>query len=361
MEKKRLSGIDAVRTAAILFVIVLHAITLSGVLDGARTWQWSLALYARQLTTAAVPLFLMLSGYLQRKKSFTLSYYKGILPLYLSYFVISALCMAAYAVSGAINGNMDLTFVTAVYKILNFSANGYAWYFEMYLGLFLLIPFLNMAYNCIATKRGKQILIGSLVFLTILPDTIAGFSPYYDGSGSTVALNIFPDFFKAMYPITFYYIGSFIAEYKPRLSRVKRILGVLLVPLLPTVLIALYTHLRGGYAWYLLNGFQTITVLFTALAVFLALYDLEIKNSVAQKALSQIALCAFEMYLLSYLWDNLLYSILGLGQKLPAALLVLIVFTGSFLLATLLRLILQPISRWLLRIVDRFSADTTVL
>lgn len=361
MEKKRLGGIDAVRTAAILFVIVLHAISLSGILDGERTWQWTVALYVRQFTVSSVPLFLMLSGFLQRKKTFTLAYYKGIIPLYLSYFVISVLCMAAYAVSGAIRGNMDLTFVTAVYKILNFSANGYAWYFEMFLGLFLLIPFLNMVYNAIATKRGKLILVGSLVFLTLLPDTIAGFSPYYDGSGSTVALNIFPDFFKSMYPLTFYYVGCLIAEYKPHLATWKKWVAFLLAPALPTVLIALYTQMRGGYAWYLFNGFQTLAVLLTALAVFLALYDLEIKSVLARKTLAQIALCTFEMYLLSYLWDNLTYTVLNLDARFPLLLLIALVFFAAFLSAFVLRLVLQPIGKGIAKLATRFLGDTSLL
>ncbi len=361
MEKKRLNGIDAVRVAAILFVIVLHAISLSGILDGERTWQWSFALYVRQLTVSSVPLFLMLSGFLQRKKAFSLAYYKGIIPLYLSYFVISALCMVAYAISGALNGNMDLTLLTAIYKILNFSANGYAWYFEMYLGLFLVIPFLNMVYSGITTKRGKLILIGSLAFLTLLPDTIAGFSPYYDGSGSTVALNIFPDFFKSAYPITFYYIGSFIAEYKPRLSCVKKVSVLLLAPLLPTVLIAWYTQMRGAYAWYLFNGFQTVAVLLTALAVFLSFYDLEVPNTFAKKTLSQIALCTFEMYLLSYLWDNLFYTMLDLDSKISFLCLIPLVFVCAFLSALLLRMILQPIGKGIMKLFDRWICDTTAL
>ncbi len=360
MEKKRLGGIDAVRTAAILFVIVLHAISLSGILDSERTWQWSVALYVRQLTVSSVPLFLMLSGFLQRKKTFSFAYYKGIIPLYLSYFVISALCMVAYAIVGAANGNMDLTLVTAFYKILNFSANGYAWYFEMYLGLFLLIPFLNMAYHAIATCRGKLILIGSLVFLTLLPDTVAGFSPYYDGSGSTVALNVFPDFFKSMYPITFYYIGCFIAEYKPRLSAWKKVLFLLLAPAIPTLLIATYTHMRGGYAWYLFNGFQTLTVLLTALAVFLTLYDLE-PGGALKKVLAQIALCSFEMYLFSYLWDNLFYTVLDLDANLPVLLLIPMVLAGAFLSAAVLRILLRPVAGGVGKLTDRFLNDSTLL
>jgi len=359
MNEKRIGGIDLVRTAAILFVILLHSITLSGILDGARTWQWGIALYVRQLAMSAVPLFLMLSGYLQRKKKFCLSYYRSIFPLYLSYAVISALCMLAYAVQGYLQGNMDLTFVTAVYKILNFSANGYAWYFEMYLGLFLLIPFLNMIYGGIRTKCGKLILIGSLVFLTILPDTIAGFSPYY--SGSTVALNIFPDFFKSMYPITFYYIGSYIAEYKPRIPNFVKGISLLVAPAVPMALVVLYTWLRRGYAWYLLNGFQTLTVMMTALAVFLTLYDVEIRPLLLRKGCAHIALCTFEMYLLSYLWDNLLYTVLDLDTKIPIPALAALVFAGTFLSAFVLRLLLRPLNAAIEKLTNCLIGSTEEL
>ena len=361
MEKKRLSGLDAVRTAAIVFVIIIHSIALSQVLDGERNVAWHICLYLRQLSAACVPLFLMLSGYLQKGKCFSVSYYCGIIPLYISYFVISALCVGAYAINGYIGGNMDMTFVTAVYQILNFTANGYSWYFEMFIGLFLLIPLLNMVYTSIATKRGKLILIGIFAFLTLMPDTIAGFSPYYDGSGSTVALNIFPDFFKSLYPVTFYFMGSYIAEFKPHISCLKKVCSVLLAPLISAIIIAAYSHARGGYAWYVLNGFQTVTVALVATAVFLALYDLDVRPAFLEKAVECISKHTFEMYLLSYLWDNLFYSVLGLGQKLPIVLMMILVLTCSFVSAWLLRLLLTPFSRLVMRPLGKLLADKEAL
>jgi len=351
MEKKRLIGLDIVRTAAILFVIVLHATSLSGVFDGEKNVQWGICLYLRQLCMSSVPLFLILSGYLQKNKKLTAAYYLGIIPLYLSYAVISALCMLAYAVQGYINGNMDMTFVTAVYKILDFSANGYAWYFEMFLGLFLLIPFLNMLYGAIETKCGKLVLIATLAFLTLLPDTVSGFAPYYGGT-SSVTLGIFPDFFKSLYPVVYYYIGSFIAEYKPKLSGAKKLIA-LCAPVLPTGIIALYTYVRGGYAWYMLNGFQTFTVALTAICVFISLYDIDFAFEPAKRVFSCISKNTFEMYLFSYLWDNLFYSVLGLGAKLPLALMVLLVFTCSLVSAVVLRVVLNPISKGISKAISK--------
>ena len=348
MKTERMHGIDMVRVAAIAFVIVLHATSTSGGLDRPGTLTWLVLLYLRHLTLSAVPLFLMLSGYLQNRKTFSASYYRGILPLYLSYAVISALCLLANYVRGA--ETFDL--VNAVYRIMNFSANGYAWYFEMYIGLFLWIPFLNMVYHGIRTRAGKHVLLLSLTVLTLLPDTIAGFAPYYDGSGSPVALNIFPDFFKSVYPFTYYFFGCYFSEFGPKLRGAKKLLG-LLPPILPVALVSLYTQRRTAYAWYMCNGFQTVTVCLTALFVFAALYDLKVRPRFLQKGMEQIALCAFEMYLLSYLWDSLFYHTIVPDKQIPYAIATPLVFLCSFISAWILRLILRPACTWTAHIFDR--------
>lgn len=352
MVKERAHGIDAVRTAAIMFVVVLHAVSISGILDQQMSLRWGVALYARHLTLACVPLFLMLTGYLQSRKTFCVRYYRSIIPLIVSYAAINLLCVIArWWLEGEV-----FYWKNAVYSMFNFTANEYAWYFEMYIGLFLLIPFLNMVYQGIRTRAGKHILLASLAILTLLPDTLAGFSPYYNGSGSTVALDIVPDFFKSMYPITFYFLGCYIAEYKPKLVGARKLV-VLCAPVLPAGLVVLYTYVRSWYAWYLCNGFQTITVAITAVCVFVVLYDIEIKSEPMRKAAEQIALCTFELYLLSYLWDSLVYSVAALHTRLPLAVTASIVFFGSFLSAWLLRLCLRPASKILLRVYDRIFGD----
>lgn len=344
MEKERQPGLDLVRAAAIFFVIVLHGITMRGALDAALlTPVWCAKVFVRYLALSAVPLFLMLSGYLQAGKRPTKAYYRGILPLYLSYFAIAALCMAA-----RIYRTDPLSSVwTALYKILDFSADGYAWYFEMYIGLFLLIPFLNLAYAHIPTRTGKRLLLASLVFLTLMPETLVSFAPYY--GGGSLNLRILPDFFESLYPITFYFVGSYVGEYRPRLCTWQRLLFVPLSVVLPTALCIGFTAARGEYAWYMMNGFSTLTVLGTATAVFLTLYDLPVRTKAVRCAAAAVSHCTFEMYLLSYLWDQLLYGRLSL----PLSVTVLLVLVTSFCSAWLLRLVLHPAARGLCALYDK--------
>ena len=348
MEKERQPGLDLVRAAAIFFVIVLHGITMRGALgDGGITPVWCAKGFVRYLSLSAVPLFLMLSGYLQAGKRPTKAYYRGLLPLYLSYFVIAALCMTAEAIYAHAAVEAMPSLPMALYRILDFSADGYAWYFEMYIGLFLLIPFLNLAYAHSPTRAGKHMLLASLVFLTLMPETLVSFAPYY--GGSSLNLRILPDFFESLYPITFYFVGSYIGEYRPRLRTWQRLLSVPLSVALPTTLCIGFTAVRGEYAWYMMNGFSTLTVLGTATAVFLTLYDLPVRTKAVRRAAAAVSRCTFEMYLLSYLWDQLLYGRLSL----PLSVMVLLVLVTSFCSAWLLRLVLRPAARGLCALYDK--------
>ena len=40
-------------------------------------------------------------------------------------------------------------------RFLNYEVIPYGWYIEMYICLFLLIPFLNLIYKCLDTQRKK--------------------------------------------------------------------------------------------------------------------------------------------------------------------------------------------------------------
>lgn len=180
-----------------------------------------------------------------------------------------------------------------------------------------------------------------------MPETLVSFAPYY--GGGSLNLRILPDFFESLYPIAFYFVGSYVGEYRPRLRTWQRLLSVPLSVVLPTALCIGFTAVRGEYAWYMMNGFSTLTVLGTATAVFLALYDLPVRTKAVRCAAAAVSHCTFEMYLISYLWDQLLYNRLSL----PLSVTVLLVFAASFCTAWLLRLVLRPAARGLCALYDK--------
>jgi surface polysaccharide O-acyltransferase-like enzyme len=100
---------------------------------------WYSFLYLHQLGISCVPLFLILTGYLNREKKLSAGYFRGLTVTALSYICI---CIIGLVISHL--REEIITFGSAVHSIFNFTANGSAWYFEMYAGLYILIPFINL-------------------------------------------------------------------------------------------------------------------------------------------------------------------------------------------------------------------------
>jgi surface polysaccharide O-acyltransferase-like enzyme len=359
MEQKRFAGLDLVRSCAIFFVIVLHSVSLNGALgeDINSIW-WTTNLYVRHLAFCCVPLFIMLTGYLQKNKRFSFSYYKGIIPLGVSYVLISLLSLIGKAVS---DKSIVLTPVYVIARVLDFTANDYAWYFEMYLGLFLLIPFLNAVFEAIKTKKARLALIFTLIFLTLVPETLKSFSPAYSPNGGMV-INIIPDFFTSLYPLTYYFIGTYFATYKPfaGVNRILKLIAAIIAPAIPFLLCFVYSHARGAYAWYMMNGFNTLTIALTAVCIFTLLYDIDVKSKLVCVCSRTVSEATFEIYLYSFIFDSFYYSYFRQHHVIMIAL----VFASSFIAAFVTRLvIIKPvsgiISRLYMRLAARLDTDNT--
>jgi len=48
----------------------------------------------------------------------------------------------------------------------------YSWYVNMYIGCFLLIPFLNLLWNSLSSQESRRILVIVLLVLTALPSVL---------------------------------------------------------------------------------------------------------------------------------------------------------------------------------------------
>lgn len=326
---KRSPGLDVIRTFAVLCVLTTHAIAYLGPMNtGIHGLKWSVYLFIRFTALTGVPLFLLLTGYLNCRKKLSAQYFRGILPVLLSYAVISA----ASAVAANLTGTAAFTPFTAILGILDFTANGYAWYVEMYVGLFLFIPFLNLLYQALS-PRARLLLGGILLGLTALPAVFESFRPF------GTALDIIPDYWENVYPLFYFWVGALLRDYRPRIHRLKRLLAAAAASLIPVTLCWFASNPTDGYAWYMMNGFSCLTTALTAVCIFLLLYDLSLP-SLPAAVFAEFSVCAFETYLFSYIVDISLYS--RTRFFMPA--MVLASFALSYLLARILRLILHPLA-----------------
>lgn len=291
--RQRACGLDVVRCCAILFVIGGHFF-LHTPFNNTQFCSGSMFVLGmlQTLMLINVPLFLMLTGYLNLNKRVNRKYYRNGIRVIVSYAVISVITLLyrKYYLGESESWWMWIR------KILDFSAIPYAWYIEMWIGLFLLTPFLNILWNNIGSRRHKHVLLLSLYLLTALPD-------FFNRYGFTLV----PAYWEALYPVTFFYLGAYIREYKPQIATKWLVAGIFGICLInPVINIVLFgqrpmLHLIGDG-----NGVfgVPLSVLF-----FLAVYKTDYRNGGVKAILAKVSVLSLDMYLFSWIFDSSVYPL----------------------------------------------------
>ncbi len=359
MEKKsvlegRLAGLDILRAVAFFCIPTVHFFLNSGfytvVMNSPKiipmlTIRW--IVYA-----GGVPVFIMLTGYLKKKKTVSWSHYRTIIPILVSYFIIAII--TTVFVKAFLKSKTSL--YLQIRSIFAFNTPTYAWYIGMYVGLFLLIPFLNNAYNGLKTKREKQILIGSIIFLTAIPVSL---NRMIEIQGQP--FGFISSYWKsAFWQIGYYFIGSYIAEYKPKINKLFNVLLILVFG----VYQAVRTYLTGyGENFYKgMNAeYNDLVTFIVGVLIFLLFYDINTENKTIKSLAYVFAKHSMSAYLLSAMFDTAIYRWLKkpgyLGSEhgyvkffVPC---VLTVILGSTLLAYIVEVPSGLISKGITSVLDK--------
>lgn len=289
----RQSGLDIVRVFAILFVIAGHFFintpAKTAIFEGPSMFIQGMG---QTLFLINVPLFLILTGYLNLNKKISKGYYRGMIAVLLSYLFISVVTIVCRS---AILGE-HLSPIKWILKITDFSAINYAWYVEMWIGLFMLTPFLNILWKNIETKRHKHILLATLYFLCAFPDM---FNRY--------GVRLVPGYWELIYPCAFYYIGAYIKEYQPSVKSrwilPAFILGCCLInPVFNALFVSNHSMIQ------LAGDGNGIIGMPLAAAFFLLVYKTNISNTIIRRCLESVSQVSLDMYLISYIFDTLYYQ-----------------------------------------------------
>ncbi len=331
MKKDRIAGIDILKVIASIFVISIHQLGQTHAvqvnMEGAATFFVMMYRYA---VMSSVPLFIMITGYLQCHKTASVKFYKGIIPIFLTYLLSTAITVIIQAALGD-----EITFESLMVGTFGYTQIGYAWYVEMYVGLYLLIPFINMMLG--KTRRQRALFIAVMVLLTVVPSIPTSLSsPEHQ-------IDIFPDYWVNFYPIVYYAIGSYIREYNPKPNKI--VIGVLLAAAILFPVIAQFYRADGGeFADYVFNGFFSVSAFLTAVFIFLMLYDVDIKEKHVKAVFANIASCSLELYLLSFILERVIYFYWiypAFGTSFPGELpiMIAILFICSYFAAVLQKLI----------------------
>ena len=240
---RRNPAMDITRIVSVLLVISVHFFLYNGFYsEPMKGPEMFVMCVMRTFFSACVPMFMLLSGYLMCNKQLNKKYFFGISKTLVTYLLAGAACI----IYRAVHLHTVYDFKKVVYDFLNFSAAQYAWYIEMYIGLFLLIPFLNILYNKLETERNKQILVLVMIVLTVLPTLLNIFkldTPSWWGNptSSDEFTKVVPAWWIGFYPVTYYFTGCYLREYGLRFK--TRTVAILLV--LTTLAFSIFNFWRS--------------------------------------------------------------------------------------------------------------------
>lgn len=307
--------IDILRIIALFFVVFLHYWSFQGYYQepfiGIKQFLLSLA---RNFSVICVPLFLIITGYLCVNKTLMKGYVFGIKKVYFIYLICSILIFFAEEV----HHRGQVVIFDELLKILCFKGSGYGWYVEMYIGLFFIIPLLNICWK----NLNHKYIIFAVAVLTIVPDSLNWlkaenglivFSDVYN--------KIFPEFWVRIYPVFYYFIGCCFSEKKINIGIINSVILIIFADL--AISCVCYISAQNSvFVWGKWQEFSSIFVVIMSICFANIILHLDFKptNNSTKKLMVVLSDCVYGAYLLSYLFDNAVYflgeSVIGLSPKI---------------------------------------------
>lgn len=334
-------GLDLVRTLAISLVLLIHAISFSpagylSIIDGPFDY---IRMFIHRICYTCVPLFVILSGYLNRHKEDPLKLYKKSGPrLVITYFfweilitVLNVLCWGE-----------DFSKLTII-KLFSYKVDsGRSWYMNMYFGLFLLMPFINRCWNTL-DKSKKKIALCVLFLISFVSKWIFSVSSTVLGDDGNIIL--ISNYYYGCAFVFYYLVGAYIADFHIQMRKLKCFLGLFVVVALHT----LYYFVRGwGMCFQDIPNatafwYDNPILVVEAILLFLLAYDLKI-SGLCKNIVSNISKQSFDMYLCSYIFDTIIYHrLFAMYNKIP-------VLVGIFICA-ILSFVVSYLAAWIKNII----------
>ena len=308
--QNRNPAMDILRIVAVLCVISIHFFYHTGYYSTtADNVPMYFATVLRTLFSVCVPLFMILSGFLLCNKTLKKGYYSGIRKTIIVYILVAIACI----IYKSCNGSYTLTTLTFFTGIFDFSGANYSWYIEMYIGLFLIVPFLNIIYKNLDSRKQKNILLITLIAITILPSLFNAFKFdsyewWANPATDTDTQKLMPSWWVGIYPITYYFTGCYIREYGTKIKNVFLIIA-LVIAIFGFGTFNFYrcygsTFTTANYVyWYGIEPYVMSVLIF----LIISKLKLENINVKAKFVLWKISDLVLGTYLLSFIFDAIYY------------------------------------------------------
>lgn len=307
-------AMDIIRCFALLCVVSLHFLAYTDYYYiphvGTRMYLMTLV---HSICRICVPLFMMLSGYLLNKKQPVRSYYAK-LGKTLSIYCLASICCYFYIQYFAPNAVRTFSFPELFFRILSFSTPTYSWYINMYLGLFLLIPYLNICFHSLPDAKSQRQLILSIIVLTALPNLVNAFY-YADGlhfGGKEMRFDtILPNYWRLITPVAYYLLGAYLRLYPLKIKRLTNLLLIFVCVLITGTGVYLINY-GGTYIFGTWQDWDALPSMILSILVFnyLAQGDYSRLRPGTCRLLSYLSDLCLGAFLVSWIFDRAFYRIL---------------------------------------------------
>ena len=341
---KRSFGLDLIRTLAALLVIIVHAFLheqyYSAKMDNFMIYLLS---YIRNFAFICVPLFMILTGYCKSNKKMDQKHFKSIKNIILVYLIISLICIPFKMYYLKTSDSLkDL-----VIGIFRFSTNNYAWYVEMYIGLFLLIPFINSGYHNLESKKKKEYLMILLLGICSIPPT------FQEITIGNTNLNLFPSWWFNIYPILYYVIGLYIKEYQPKIKKSILLLVIFLTLFLQTTL----NYFQSSTNLVVSTSYQNIFTVIVATSIFLLFYQVKIHGKKIRKITERVSKESLGIYLFSFIFDSIFYNKIVWNSTINKNIIlsILIIVPLVFISSLISSICITKIIEWSTKIIEKIK------
>lgn len=334
---KRNINIDIIKVVSLLLVIGVHFFLYTEYYSINYTITNSIFIVLRNICMACVPLFIIVTGYLNRNKVWSKKYYLNIGRVYLLYSLamfILTLVDNKYVINTTL-------FKTALINILNYKY--YGWYITMYVGLMLLTPIINLAFKNIDESMRKYAVINIILAISI-PVTLVDL---FSNVRYSILAHILPNWWYYTWPLMYYIIGVAFAYNKNAIKDFFK----------KTRLLFLLTLIISTLLYYVLNihwefrAHVNIFIVIITTCIFSWLLNLDINvNSKLRTAIIFVSNNTLLAYLLSYIVDNITYpfvnQITNMNMRFSMFPIVVILnFILTILLVIIVRIILSILKK----------------
>lgn len=293
------ANMDFLRIVSMLLIILLHSIDHSGVLEAAPSsgiQSFFTVRFLYMLTQVCVNLYVMLSGYFLIQSKFRL---QKLVALWMEVVFYSLCIKLIFMIRGRIPFS-TLALCSCFFPILT----GRYWFITIYVGMYLLFPFLNLAITAMNKKRHLMLNIALVILFSAWNSIYPSIAGMNSGGGWGLAWFVVLYFLAAWFRLYYRPTGEAV-RYAAVWLGFSALISFLFC--FPGEKSSILKAVIGN--WYHYNSFP---VYLTTVALFVCFLNVRIQNEVVSAVITGIAPYTLGVYLIHahanlspYLWEVL--------------------------------------------------------